>query len=152
MLRADRAALVCDLAETYGVLDYRSLPAQLVATLAAGLGDDSRSKRSLTNRSATRSETLLAAAVDRLSRIAWLLSFVCPHQGEPPKSVLRAILGEEKNAASMDVQVYASAEDFDAEWQRRTEESNGSTEQSGNRLCAGYSIYGRRSTEGKKLF
>lgn len=128
MLRADRAALVCDLAETYGVLDYRSLPAQLVATLAAGLRDDSRSKMKLHGRKATRMETLLAATVDRLSRIAWLLSFVCPHQGEPPKSVLNAILGEPKNSASMDVQIYASAEDFDTEWQRRTEERNGCAE------------------------
>lgn len=125
MLRADRDALVCDLAETYGVLDYRSLPTQLVATLAAGLGDNSRSKMKLLGRKATRMETLLAAAVDRLSRIAWLLSFVCPTQGEPPKSVLNAILGEAKDAASMDVQVYASAEDFDAEWRRRTEAGNG---------------------------
>lgn len=120
MLRADRDALVCDLAETYGIFDYRSMPAQLVATLAAGLGDDSRSKRSPTNRTATRSDILLAAAVDRLSRIAWLLSFACPHQGEPPKSVLSAILREMKQPAPMDVQVYASAEAFDAEWRKRT--------------------------------
>ena len=125
MLRADRDALVCDLAETYGVLDYQSLPVQLVATLAAGLGDDSRSKMKLHGRKATRTETLLAAAVDRLSRIAWLLSFVCPHQGEPPKSVLSAILGEAKHAAPMDVQIYASAEDFDAEWRRRTGAEHG---------------------------
>lgn len=120
MLRADRDALVCDLAETYGVFDYKALPTQLVATLAAGLGDDSRSKMKLHGRKATRMETLLAAAVDRLSRIAWLLSFVCPHQGEPPKSVLNAILGADAPKTPMDVQVYASAEAFDAEWRRRT--------------------------------
>lgn len=125
MLRADRDALVCDMAETYGIFDYKALPTQLVATLAAGLGDDSRSKMKLYGRKATRTETLLAAAVDRLSRIAWLLSFVCPHQGEPPKSVLSAILGEVKQKKTMDVQVYPSAEAFEAEWRRRTEAGHG---------------------------
>ena len=33
---------MCDLAETYGVLDMDALPAHLVATLAAGLREDSR--------------------------------------------------------------------------------------------------------------
>ena len=33
---------MCDLAETYGVLDMDALPARLVATLAAGLREDSR--------------------------------------------------------------------------------------------------------------
>lgn len=125
MLRADRDALICDLAETYGVFDYRSLPATMVATLAAGLGDDSRSKRSLSHRTAPRSEILLAAAVDRLSRIAWLLSAVCPTQGEPPKSVLSAILGEVKTATAMDAQVFASAEAFEEAWRKRTEADHG---------------------------
>ncbi len=37
MLAADEDALVCDLAETYGLLDYRAHGARLVATLAVGL-------------------------------------------------------------------------------------------------------------------
>lgn len=44
MLSVDREAVICDLAETYGVLDYRSLPVTLLATLCAGLHDDSRIK------------------------------------------------------------------------------------------------------------
>lgn len=47
MLGVDRDALICDLAETYNVLDYRSLPIMLLATLAAGLHDDSRIKMKL---------------------------------------------------------------------------------------------------------
>lgn len=42
MLAADRDALICDLAETYRVLDYRALPVELLATLAAGLRPDAR--------------------------------------------------------------------------------------------------------------
>ena len=42
MLAADRDALICDLAETYHVLDLTALPVPLLATLAAGLRGDSR--------------------------------------------------------------------------------------------------------------
>ena len=44
MLSVDRDAVICDLAETYNVSDYRSLPVTLLATLCAGLHDDSRIK------------------------------------------------------------------------------------------------------------
>ena len=99
MLRADRDALICDLAETYGVLDHRALPAKTLAVLAAGLREDSRSKMNLSGRKAARAEMLLAAAVDGLNRITWLLSGVCPHEGEGPKSILRAILQEGEEGA-----------------------------------------------------
>ena len=42
MLAVDRDALMCDLAETYGILDLYAHPAQLIATLATGLREDSR--------------------------------------------------------------------------------------------------------------
>ena len=44
MLRTDRCALICDLAEVYNIYDYRSLPASRVATFAVGLRNDSRIK------------------------------------------------------------------------------------------------------------
>jgi hypothetical protein len=111
--------------ETYGVSDHQALPVPLLATLAAGLRDDSRSKMSLSGRKATRTEALLAAAVDRLSRVAWLLSFVCPANGEPPKSVLSAILGErapENGGAAM---VFESPEAYEQEWKRITGVNHG---------------------------
>ena len=125
MLRIDQDALICDLAETYGVYDYKALPVPLLATLAAGLRDNSRSKMKLSERKATRMETLLAAAVDRLSNIAWLLSFVCPHEGEPPKSVLRAILGESEPEKADAAIVFDSPEDYEREWERITGVSHG---------------------------
>lgn len=44
MLCVDRDAVICDLAETYHILDYRALPVRLLATLCCGLRDDSRIK------------------------------------------------------------------------------------------------------------
>jgi len=119
MLRADRDALICDLAETYGIFDYRALPVPLLATLAAGLREESRSKMNLAGSKIRRSEILLAAAVDRLSTIAWLLSNVCPAEGERPKSVLRAILGMNVENSN-DAISFESPEEYEAEWLRRT--------------------------------
>ena len=42
--------LVCDMAETYHVLDWRALPLRLAATLAAGLPETSRSLRKAAGR------------------------------------------------------------------------------------------------------
>lgn len=47
MWSLDRDALICDLAETYHLLDYRSVPIMTLATLSAGLHDDSRIKMRL---------------------------------------------------------------------------------------------------------
>lgn len=42
MIATDRDALICDMAEVYGVFDLYALPVRLLATLAAGLREDSR--------------------------------------------------------------------------------------------------------------
>lgn len=47
MLSVDRDAVICDLAETYHLLDYRSVPVMMLATLCAGLHEDSRIKMRL---------------------------------------------------------------------------------------------------------
>ena len=63
MISADRDALLCDFAETYGIYDFRALPAFTLATLAVGLRDDSRIKMKMHGTRITRTETLLAGAV-----------------------------------------------------------------------------------------
>lgn len=42
MMNISEDALICDLAETYHIYDMRSLPLRTVATLSAGLREDSR--------------------------------------------------------------------------------------------------------------
>lgn len=42
MVNLDESALICDLAETYGIYDYRQLPLRTVAVLAAGLRENAR--------------------------------------------------------------------------------------------------------------
>ena len=42
MIAIDEDALICDLAETYQIYDYRRLPVQTVAVFSLGLRDNSR--------------------------------------------------------------------------------------------------------------
>ena len=98
MLATDRTALACDLAETYHVMDMTALPVPLLATLAAGLRGDSRIRMAMAGENVTTQETLLAAAVDRLSSLAWMQTKDGAHGRNRPPSVLAAMVGKDKNA------------------------------------------------------
>lgn len=64
--------MICDLAETYRIYDYRALPVKTLAVLVCGLRDDSRVMRKL---SGLPGMTHLAAYIaDRLTNIAWMLT------------------------------------------------------------------------------
>lgn len=71
MLNADEDALICDLAQTYGIFNWRSLPVSTVATFACGLGANSRIKRKLTNEEYTTEEILLMNICDFLAILCW---------------------------------------------------------------------------------
>lgn len=118
MLRADRDAVICDLAETYGVMDYRALPVPLLAVLASGLRDNSRIKASLSGAKATRGEILLAAAVDRLSYMVWGMTEDARNGINRPSSVLDAMLGN--TGETRETVGFATAEEYENEWERIT--------------------------------
>lgn len=94
MLAADRDALVCDLAETYGILEYRALPAGLLAVLASGLRENARIRQTLAAQPADTHTLLLAAMVDRLSFLAWAQTKQAQQGTGRPPSVLQALLGQ----------------------------------------------------------
>ena len=71
MIALDKSALICDLAETYGVLDYKALPVELLATLCAGLRDDSRIRMKLAGINDTPLELMVAHIADNLSLLRW---------------------------------------------------------------------------------
>lgn len=123
MLSADRDALICDLAETYGIYDYRALPASTLATLAVGLRDDSRIKMHLIGAKITRSDLLMAAAVDRLSLLLWINSEDGKHGTNRPPSLLNSILGTDHNDNS--VETFETAEDYETAWTQITGVAHG---------------------------
>ena len=71
MIATDEAALRCDFAETYHVLDYRALPARQAALFACGLPPGSRIMRKLSGVSATPEQLLLAVIADAVRILAW---------------------------------------------------------------------------------
>ena len=67
MINLDEDALICDLAETYRIYDYRSLPVKLVATLSAGLRDNSRIKLRIADSPVSLETFILASVADNLT-------------------------------------------------------------------------------------
>lgn len=89
------------------MLDWRSLPLRLAATLAAGLPEDSRSMMKASGKTVPLHIELQAYTADRLTQVLWWLH----SDTSKPPSVLADLCGE---ADTSNVQCYASAEEFDA--------------------------------------
>lgn len=118
MLAADRDALVCDLAETYHILNMAALPVALLATLAAGLRDDSRIRMRMAEVTVTQRELLAAAMLDRLTTLCWMQSRDGAHGQNRPLSVLEAICGKDNTESPRAARPVAfdSPEDFERAW------------------------------------
>lgn len=63
--------VICDLAQTYGILDYTQLKPNILATLVLGLDRDSRVMRKLRDEPITYNQSLLALIFDALQIIAF---------------------------------------------------------------------------------
>lgn len=74
MINVDEDALVCDLAETYHIYNYKSLPVKTVAILASGLRDDSRIKLKLNKQRVSNTDLLLSVIADRLGLLLSVFS------------------------------------------------------------------------------
>ncbi len=113
MLATDRDALVCDLAETYGIYDMRVLPVTTLAALAAGLREDSRIKLKLSGARVGPDTLLLAAIADRLSLLVWSRTEDAQKNRNRPASIVDALTGKQQ-AQSGDAMVFDSPEAFEA--------------------------------------
>lgn len=111
MLAVDRTALICDLAETYGILDYKVLPVETLAALSVGLRENSRIKMKLSGAKVQPDFLLLAAAVDRLSLLVWSKTKDAEKGRKIPKSLVEVLNGKKKES---DVMAFNTAE----EWER----------------------------------
>lgn len=112
MIAADEHALICDLAEVYHIYDYRAIPVRLAATLAAGLGPDSRIAMSISGRKISTDTMLLATIADAVRFVAWSKTTDAQKNKGKPESLLQLLLG---GKAADDTVIYDSPEDFEAE-------------------------------------
>lgn len=71
MIKADEDALICDLAETYHIYDYRQLPLKMVAVFSVGLRNNSRIKMKMNNQPVEIDTLLIAGISDKLSTLVW---------------------------------------------------------------------------------
>lgn len=115
MIACDEEALICDLAETYGIFDYKALPLKLVATLSVGLRENSRIKMKLSGVKTTTDMMLLASAVDRLSLLVWAKTEDGQNNVNRPKSILAILTG---NKEESDVVAFETVEEFEVERER----------------------------------
>src|SRR5690625_3180642 len=117
MIKLDEEALICDLAETYRIYDYRQLPPVRVAVFACGLRDDSRIKMKASGQSVPIDTLLLAGISDRLSTLVWFQTEDGQKGKNRPISLID-LLTNRKTESSKDVIIFNSGEDFNRQRER----------------------------------
>ena len=110
MVALDEDAFICDLAETYGVYEYRALPLQTVATLGLGLSYDSRIRQRQSGIIVPFSTFLMAQAVDCLATLCWLNS----EDGAKGRNRPERITDKLKREEELNEGQFADADAFEA--------------------------------------
>lgn len=113
VIRLCEDSMICDLAETYHILNYRELPPLLVATLVLGLGDNSRVKKEISNTKLTLEETILAMILDGINFICWTYTKEAK-KGRPygKKSIFKLLNGEYDKDKD-DLESFKTIEEFE---------------------------------------
>nr|DAS93647.1 MAG TPA: protein of unknown function (DUF5361) [Caudoviricetes sp.] len=124
MIQTDEDALICDLAETYGIFDYRQLPADQVAVFAFGLRDDARIKLAMTNSKVPFETFLLAGVLDRLSALVWFKTTDGQKGINKPVMVAQELTGKTKAKENKEM-IFDSGEDFEEYRQQILEKIGG---------------------------
>lgn len=119
MIKADEDCLICDLAETYHIFNYRELSVKTIATLSIGLRDDSRIKMKLSGQKLNLNESLQALIVDDLNFLVWAKTKDAQKNKNKPKSIFKALT----STATQDLFGFDSVDDFMSERKRLMERS-----------------------------
>ena len=115
MIQADENALICDLAETYNIFDYKELPPFKVAILSIGLRDNSRIKMAISKSKVDSQFLILASILDYLRMLVWLNSSQGAKGEGRPSSLVEKLVGKEEDHENLS---FESAEDFERERER----------------------------------
>ena len=111
MIRLDEDSLICDLAETYNIYDYRQLPLRRVAVFCCGLSEDSRIKKKMNNQLVDMDTLLLGHMVDTLNLLLWSKTKDAQKGANKPASIVEKLIP--KKEPEKDNAVFLSGEDFD---------------------------------------
>lgn len=108
-------ALICDLAETYHIFNYKALQVSLLATLSYGLREDSRVKIFFSDMEVSTDTMLMACAVDHLAFLAWAKTENAEKGRNRPKSVVQSLLKKDDEST---VQAFENGYDFELAWSK----------------------------------
>ena len=112
MIKTDENALICDLAETYHIYDYRSLPLSKVAAFSVGLRENSRIKMAMTGTKYTFDTLLLASILDGVNLKNWMMTKDGQEGRNRPESILNKLMGIKKEDEREEM-VFDSVEAFE---------------------------------------
>lgn len=114
MLKLDRNALICDMAETYNIYDLKALPVTTVALLACGLRENSRIMQKINGIEMPVNTILLAHIADRLGILIWQNTKDGQRGRNRPESIAaQMIAGAKPKSNHMRGAVFDSPEDFE---------------------------------------
>lgn len=117
MLNVSEDDLVCDLAETYHIFNWRELPPSLVATLSVGLSNDSRIKRRMSHQIVTFDELLMALLIDGVNLLVWQNTKDGAKNRNRPESLYKKFTEQEK--PKDELEVFTSIEAYDKWYQSK---------------------------------
>ena len=110
LLKEYEDEITCDLAEYYGIYDYRKLSPRYLITLLVGLREDSRLVLKITGRSYSMSQIMQAYIVDRLSVLVWQKTKDGAKGKNRPKLLSEMML---KSKDETEIQAFNSADEFE---------------------------------------
>lgn len=113
MISFDEDALMCDLAETYQVYDYKQLPPRTVAVFCCGLRENSRIKLAMSQQSVPFETILLADLSDKLSLLVWSKTKDGQKGIRRPPSILKNLVKPQRE--QLEQVVFSSGEEFTQE-------------------------------------
>ena len=113
MFNVGEDELICDLAETYHIFNWKELPPSLVATLSIGLDPDSRIKRKISNKTIAFRDMLLALIIDGINTLIWQGTKDGQKNRNKPESLYKR-LTEQDNKNKEDLEVFDSIEAYEA--------------------------------------
>lgn len=113
MIGLDEDALICDLAETYHIFNYRELSPSIVGALACGLRENSRIKMKISGVERSLTDLILAIIADRLGIL------VCQHSskatpGDVPPSIYEKLLGIDSGETNNNTMIFTDGAEYEA--------------------------------------
>lgn len=107
--------LICDMAETYHVLNWRELPLKTAAILASGLPQDCRSWRKITGQKLRSVEYTQLAILDELRLLVYSRTEDAATGKNRPKSILLEMLRQDEKPKTLS---FRTPEEFEARMQK----------------------------------